>query len=166
MTLAIGGIGDAAAQERKIIIFVWDGLRPDSINPADTPVLTLALTSKTLPLRDLSDLADTLMAQRLSEVPGVGSVSVQGGLKPAVRVQVDLEALSSYGVSVDEADFFRHYARDAYGGVIAANRAAGRHEAYQVKAIWTSPTLPQDPILWRRDLDPALKEKLRQFFQI
>ena len=72
------------------------------INPADTPVLTLALTSPTLPLRDLSDLADTLIAQRLSEVPGVGSVSVQGGLKPAVRVQADLESLASFGMSLED----------------------------------------------------------------
>jgi multidrug efflux pump len=72
------------------------------INPADTPVLTLALTSPTLQLRDLSDLADTLIAQRLSEVPGVGSVSVQGGLKPAVRVQADLEALGSFGMSLED----------------------------------------------------------------
>jgi multidrug efflux pump len=72
------------------------------INPADTPILTLALTSKTLALRDLSDLADTLIAQRLSEVPGVGSVSIQGGLKPAVRVQADLQALASYGMGLED----------------------------------------------------------------
>ena len=72
------------------------------INPADTPVLTLALTSATLPLRELSDLADTLIAQRVSEVPGVGSVNVQGGLKPAVRVQADLEALASVGMSLED----------------------------------------------------------------
>ena len=72
------------------------------INPADTPVMTLALTSQTLPLRDLSDLADTLIAQRLSEVPGVGSVSVQGGLKPAVRVQADLQALAAVGMSLED----------------------------------------------------------------
>jgi len=72
------------------------------INPADTPVMTLALTSPTLQLRDLSDLADTLIAQRLSEVPGVGSVSVQGGLKPAIRVQADLEALASFGMSLED----------------------------------------------------------------
>ena len=72
------------------------------INPADSPVMTLALTSQTLPLRDLSDLADTLIAQRLSEVPGVGSVSVQGGLKPAVRVQADLQALAAVGMSLED----------------------------------------------------------------
>jgi multidrug efflux pump len=72
------------------------------INPADIPVMTLALTSKTQPLRELSDLADTLIAQRLSEVPGVGSVSVQGGLKPAIRVQADLEVLASVGMSLED----------------------------------------------------------------
>ena len=72
------------------------------INPADTPILTLALTSTTLPLRDLSDLADTLIAQRLSELPGVGSVSIQGGLKPAVRVQVNLGALAATGLGLED----------------------------------------------------------------
>ena len=72
------------------------------INPADAPILTFALTSKTLQRRDLSDVADTLIAQRLSEVPGVGSVSVQGGLKPAVRVQADLEALASLGLGIED----------------------------------------------------------------
>ncbi|MBS0243333.1 MAG: efflux RND transporter permease subunit, partial [Proteobacteria bacterium] len=72
------------------------------INPADVPVMTLSLMSDTLSLRELSDLADTLVAQRLSEVPGVGSVSVQGGLKPAVRVQVDLGSLASYGMGLED----------------------------------------------------------------
>jgi multidrug efflux pump len=72
------------------------------INPADTPIMTLALTSRTVPLRELSDLADTLIAERLSELPGVGSVSIQGGLKPAVRVQADLQALASFGMSLED----------------------------------------------------------------
>jgi multidrug efflux pump len=72
------------------------------INPADAPILTLALTSDSLPLRDLSDAADTLLAPRLSEVSGVGGVSVQGGLKPAVRVQADLEALASYNLGLED----------------------------------------------------------------
>ena len=72
------------------------------INPADTPIMTLALTSRTLELRELSDLADTLIAERLSEVPGVGSVSVQGGLKPAVRVQADLNALAAVAMSLED----------------------------------------------------------------
>ncbi|HLB44683.1 MAG TPA: efflux RND transporter permease subunit, partial [Candidatus Limnocylindrales bacterium] len=60
------------------------------VNPADAPIVTLAITSDTIALRELSDLADTLLAQRLSEVTGVGRVTVQGGLKPAVRIQADL----------------------------------------------------------------------------
>src|SRR5258707_7254152 len=57
---------------------------------------SLALTSPTISIRQMSDLADTLMAQRLSEVTGVGRVSVQGGLKPAVRIQADLGRLAAY----------------------------------------------------------------------
>jgi multidrug efflux pump len=59
------------------------------INPADAPILTLALTSKTLPLSKLEDLADTRLAQRISQLSGVGLVSISGGQKPAVRVQVN-----------------------------------------------------------------------------
>ncbi len=67
------------------------------VNPADAPIITLALTSETIALRQLSDLADTLMAQRLSEIAGVGRVSIQGGIRPAVRVQADLSRLAAYG---------------------------------------------------------------------
>ncbi len=68
------------------------------VNPADTPIITLALTSDTVPIRDLSNIADTLLAQRLSEMTGVGKVTVQGGLKPAVRIRVDMNRLSAYGL--------------------------------------------------------------------
>lgn len=71
-------------------------------NPADAPIITLALTSPTVPLRGLSDLADTLIAQRLAEIGGVGRVSVQGGSKPAIRVRADLAALSSKGLSLED----------------------------------------------------------------
>ena len=59
------------------------------INPADAPILTLALTSKTLPLAKVQDLADTRLAQKISQLPGVGLVSISGGQKPAVRVQAN-----------------------------------------------------------------------------
>ncbi len=72
------------------------------VNPADAPILTLALTSPTVPLRTLSDLADSVLGQRLSEIPGVGSVSVQGGLKPAVRVRANLDALSAIGITLED----------------------------------------------------------------
>src|SRR5438045_5909113 len=72
------------------------------VNPADTPIVTLALTSDTVSLRSLSDLADTLLAQRLSEITGVGNVATQGGIKPAVRIQVDLPRLAAYGLSLED----------------------------------------------------------------
>jgi multidrug efflux pump len=72
------------------------------VNPADTPIVTLALHSDTVALRSLSDLADTLLAQRLSEISGVGNVATQGGIKPAVRVQVDLARLAAYGMALED----------------------------------------------------------------
>ena len=72
------------------------------VNPADAPIITLALTSETIALRQLSDLADTLMAQRLSEISGVGRVSIQGGIRPAVRVQADLSRLAAYGIGLED----------------------------------------------------------------
>ncbi|HVG51665.1 MAG TPA: efflux RND transporter permease subunit [Xanthobacteraceae bacterium] len=72
------------------------------VNPADAPIMTLALTSNAISLRDLSNISDTLLAQRLSEVSGVGRVSVQGGLKPAIRIQADLGRLAAYGISLED----------------------------------------------------------------
>jgi multidrug efflux pump len=72
------------------------------INPADAPILTLALTSKTLPLSRVEDFADTRFAQKISQLPGVGLVSISGGQKPAVRVQVNPTALSSYGLTMED----------------------------------------------------------------
>src|SRR3989441_47551 len=72
------------------------------VNPADAPILTLALTSDTLPLQRVEDLADTNLAQKISQLPGVGLVSISGGQRPAVRVQVDPSALASYGLSLED----------------------------------------------------------------
>jgi multidrug efflux pump len=72
------------------------------VNPADAPILTLALTSKTLPLVKVQDLADTRLAQKISQLPGVGLVSISGGQKPAVRVQANPTALSSYGLTLED----------------------------------------------------------------
>ncbi len=71
------------------------------VNPADAPVMTLALTSATVSLRAMSDLADTILTPRLSQITGVGRVSVLGGLKPAVRVQADLARLAAYGIGME-----------------------------------------------------------------
>src|ERR1700719_651402 len=71
-------------------------------NPADTPVLTLALTSNTMSLSKVEDLADTRLAQKISQLPGVGLVSISGGQKPAVRVQANPTALSSYALTLED----------------------------------------------------------------
>ncbi|HEU4621603.1 MAG TPA: MdtB/MuxB family multidrug efflux RND transporter permease subunit [Burkholderiaceae bacterium] len=72
------------------------------VNPADAPILTMALTSPTLPLTRVQDLADTRLAQRISQLPGVGLVTLSGGQKPAVRVQVNPRAIASLGLSMDD----------------------------------------------------------------
>src|ERR1700726_4750808 len=71
-------------------------------NPADAPILTLALTSKTLPLSKVEDLADTRFAQKISQLSGGGLVSISGGQKPAVRIQANPTALSSYGITMED----------------------------------------------------------------
>ncbi|HXZ28904.1 MAG TPA: MdtB/MuxB family multidrug efflux RND transporter permease subunit [Terriglobales bacterium] len=72
------------------------------VNPADAPILTLALTSDTLPLSKVEDLADTQLAQKISQLPGVGLVSISGGQKPAVRIQANPTSLASYGMSLED----------------------------------------------------------------
>jgi multidrug efflux pump len=74
----------------------------NKVNPADAPILTLALTSDSLPLSKVEDLADTSLAQKVSQLPGVGLVSISGGQKPAVRIQANPTALASYGLSLED----------------------------------------------------------------
>jgi multidrug efflux pump len=73
----------------------------NKVNPADAPVLTLALTSDVLPLTEVEDLADTRLAQKISQITGVGLVSIGGGQRPAVRVEVNSQALNALGISLD-----------------------------------------------------------------
>src|SRR6202795_2680761 len=102
---------DGATQDVQAAINAAAGVLPKTlpypptyakVNPADAPVLTLALTSETISLRAMSDLADTILAQRLSQLSGVGRVAVLGGLKPAVRVQADLARLAAYGIAMED----------------------------------------------------------------
>jgi multidrug efflux pump len=72
------------------------------VNPADTPILTLGLTSTTLPLPRIEDLADTRLAQKIAQLPGVGLVSISGGQRPAVRVQANPAALAAYGLTLED----------------------------------------------------------------
>ncbi|WP_398481635.1 efflux RND transporter permease subunit [Tardiphaga sp.] len=102
---------DGATQDVQAAINAAAGVLPrnlpyppvyNKVNPADAPVMTLALTSDTIALRAMSDLSDTLLSQRLSQITGVGKVGVLGGLKPAVRVQADLARLAAYGISMED----------------------------------------------------------------
>ncbi|MBA4030486.1 MAG: acriflavine resistance protein B [Planctomyces sp.] len=102
---------DIAAQQVQSSINVASSFLPRDLpnppiytktNPADAPVLTLALSSKTLPLSKVQDLADTRLAQKISQLSGVGLVSLSGGQKPAIRIQVNPTALSNLGISLDE----------------------------------------------------------------
>ncbi len=72
------------------------------VNPADAPILTLALTSKTLPLPKVEDLADTRFAQKISQLPGVGLVSISGGQRPAVRIHTNPAALAAYNLTLED----------------------------------------------------------------
>ena len=72
------------------------------VNPADAPIITLAITSATLPLPKIEDLVDTRLAQKLSQVPGVGLVSIGGGQRPAVRIQANPKALAAQGLNLDD----------------------------------------------------------------
>ncbi|HVN20497.1 MAG TPA: efflux RND transporter permease subunit, partial [Dongiaceae bacterium] len=74
----------------------------NKVNPADAPILTLALTSDSMPLPKVEDVADTSLAQKISQLPGVGLVSISGGQKPAVRIQANPTALASYGLSLED----------------------------------------------------------------
>jgi multidrug efflux pump len=75
-------------------------------NPADAPVITLALVSKSLPLSKVEDLADTRLVQKISQVPGVGLVTISGGQKPAVRIEVNPTKLASFGMNMDDVRTF------------------------------------------------------------
>ena len=130
---------DAAAQDVQSAINAAGSTLPrtlpypplySKVNPADAPIITMALTSKTVDQRALSDIADTIMAPRLSEVSGVGHVSVQGGIRPAIRIQADLSRLAAYGIAIE----------DLRSAIVAANVAGakgaldGTHQSYTIAA--------------------------------
>jgi hydrophobe/amphiphile efflux-1 (HAE1) family protein len=101
---------DAAAQDVQAAMNAANGVLPkmpnpptySKVNPADTPILTLAITSDTLPLERVNDLADTVLAQKLSEVSGVGLVTIEGNQKPAVRVRMNPSALAGLGLGFED----------------------------------------------------------------
>src|SRR3954447_2642301 len=101
---------DVAEQEVQAAINASGSLLPADlpappvyakVNPADAPVLTLAISSSTLPLTEVQNLVNTRLAQKISQVTGVGLVSLSGGQRPAVRIQADTQSLASYGIGLD-----------------------------------------------------------------
>lgn len=124
------------------------------VNPADAPIMTVALTSPTYTLRQLSDMADTLLLQRLSEVSGVGHVAVQGGVRPAIRIQADLLRLASYGIGLD----------DIRTAVVAANVSGpkgaldGTHQSWTLAANdqLTAPSAYRNLVIAYRNGSPVV----------
>jgi len=101
---------DVAEQEVQAAINASSGFLPaglpnppiySKVNPADAPIMTLALTSRTLPLPQVEDYAETRLAQKISQLPGVGLVSISGGQRPAVRIQANPNTLAAYGLSLE-----------------------------------------------------------------
>jgi multidrug efflux pump len=114
------------------------------VNPADTPILTLALTSDAMPLPKVEDLADTRLAQKISQLPGVGLVSISGGQKPAVVIEADPTALSAMGLTLEDLRTLipQHNVDQAKGSF------DGPHQAFTIGA--------NDQILTSKDYKPVV----------
>ncbi len=102
---------DIAEQEVQAAMNAANSLLPSllpappvyaKVNPADAPVITLAVSSRSLPITTVEDLADTRIAQKISQLPGVGLVSISGGQRPAVRIQANLQKLAALGLNIDD----------------------------------------------------------------
>jgi multidrug efflux pump len=102
---------DVAEQEVQAAINTANNLLPSGlptppvyakVNPGDAPVMTLAVASKTLPLTEVEDISETRLAQKISQQPGVGLVSINGGHRPAVRIKFNPTALAAYGLNIDD----------------------------------------------------------------
>jgi multidrug efflux pump len=144
---------DVAAQEVQAAINAAQTYLPADLptppiysktNPADTPVLTLGLTSNSIPLSKVQDLADTRLAQKISQLPGVGLVSISGGQKPAVRIQANPTALSSYGINLED---LRSAVQQASVN-LAKGSFDGPQQSYQINA--------NDQLLTSKDYRPIV----------
>jgi len=130
---------DVAEEEVQAAINAAQSLLPSILpappiysktNPADAPVLTLAITSDAMPLSQVEDLVDTRMAPKISQLNGVGLVSISGGQKPAVRIQANPMALSSYGINLED---LRTALTQASVNAAKGN-FDGPHQDYQIEA--------------------------------
>ncbi|HEY7307082.1 MAG TPA: multidrug efflux RND transporter permease subunit [Bryobacteraceae bacterium] len=130
---------DVAEQEVQAAINAAQNFLPSDLpmppiysktNPADAPVLTLALTSKSMPLQDVQDYADTRLAQKISQLSGVGAVTISGGQKKAVRIEANPTQLASYGLNLEDL----HTAISATSLDAAKGSFDGPHQGYQINA--------------------------------
>jgi multidrug efflux pump len=144
---------DVAEQEVQAAINAASTLLPsdlptppvyNKVNPADAPILTLGLTSTTLPLPQIEDLADTRLAQKIAQLPGVGLVAISGGQRPAVRVQANPAALAAYGLTLE----------DLRAALVAANvnQAKGSFDGPAQSAVIGA----NDQLLVSRDYRPLV----------
>ena len=114
------------------------------VNPADAPILTLALTSSTLPLSQVEDFAETRFAQKISQLSGVGLVSISGGQRPAVRIRANPRALSAYGLTLEDLRFTVSAAN--------VNQAKGAFDGPRRASIINA----TDQLLSSRDYEPLI----------
>ena len=114
------------------------------VNPADAPVITLALTSSTMPLPQIEDLADTRLAQKISQLSGVGLVTISGGQRPAVRVQANPTALAAYGLTLEDVRAALQTAN--------VNQAKGGFDGHRQSSIIGA----NDQLLSSKDYKPLL----------
>ena len=133
---------DVAEQEVQAAINAANNLLPtdlpnppiyNKVNPADTPILTIAVTSPTMTITKLEDLADTRIAQKLSQVPGVGLVSISGGQRPAVRIQANSRALAARGITLENvrsavANANVNQAKGSFDGPLQASTVDGNDQ--------------------------------------
>lgn len=169
---------DVAEQEVQAAINAAGNLLPsdlpsppvyNKVNPADTPILTIAVSSPTMPLTKLEDMVDTRLAQKLSQVQGVGLVSISGGQRPAVRIQSNPKALASRGLTLEDirtaiASANVNQAKGSFDGPSQASTVDGNDQlqsadeyknviiAYQNGARSTSGTWPR---WWNRPRTPG-----------
>ena len=131
-------------------------------NPADTPILTLALTSTELPLDQVEDLADTRLAEKISQLPGVGLVSISGGQKPSVRIQANPTSLASYGMTLEDlrTAISRGQRRSGQGKL--RRQAAGVHDRRQRPAADRRRTTAADRRVSQRRAGQAVRRRDRR----
>ncbi len=169
LQFGLGQTLDVAEQEVQAAINAGGSLLPADlpappvyakVNPADAPVLTLAITSATMPLTEVQNLVDTRLAQKISQVSGVGLVSLSGGQRPAVRIQADTQALASYGLGLDNL-------RTAIAAA-NANSAKGSFDgptrAYTINAndqLLTAAEYAQLVVAWRNQAPVRLADVAR-----